>query len=53
MTVAELIEVYEGCISSLLKTQSRRRIASLKRISPANFSKEVFSCVVVTKNIEA
>uniref|UniRef100_A0A0A0LSE7 Uncharacterized protein n=1 Tax=Cucumis sativus TaxID=3659 RepID=A0A0A0LSE7_CUCSA len=40
MTVAELIEVYEGCISSLLKTQSRRRFASLKRISPANFSKE-------------
>lgn len=53
MTVAELIEVYEGCISSLLKTQSRRRFASLKRISPANFSKEVFSWVVVTKNIEA
>ncbi|XP_022970308.1 protein-tyrosine sulfotransferase-like isoform X1 [Cucurbita maxima] len=40
MTVTELIEVYEGCISSLLKTQSRRRFASLKRISPANFSKE-------------
>ncbi|XP_022969657.1 protein-tyrosine sulfotransferase-like [Cucurbita maxima] len=40
MTVAELIEVYEGCISSLLKTQSRRRFASLKEISPANFSKE-------------
>ena len=41
MTAAELIEVYEGCISSLLKTQSRRRFASLKEISPANFSKEV------------
>lgn len=40
MTVTELIDVYEGCISSLLKTQSRRRFASLKRISPANFSKE-------------
>ncbi|KGN64850.2 hypothetical protein Csa_022790 [Cucumis sativus] len=40
MTVAELIEVYEGCSSSMLKTQSRRRFASLKRISPANFSKE-------------
>ncbi|KAE8652775.1 protein-tyrosine sulfotransferase-like isoform X1 [Cucumis sativus] len=40
MTVAELIEVYEGCSSSMLKYQSRRRFASLKRISPANFSKE-------------
>ncbi|XP_022152919.1 protein-tyrosine sulfotransferase isoform X2 [Momordica charantia] len=40
MTATELIEVYEGCISSLLKTQSRRRFASLKKISPANFSKE-------------
>ncbi|KAJ6670424.1 TYROSYLPROTEIN SULFOTRANSFERASE-RELATED [Salix viminalis] len=41
MSVGKLMEAYEGCISSLRKTQSRRRKASLKRISPANFSKEV------------
>ncbi|XVE79772.1 hypothetical protein DITRI_Ditri14bG0083300 [Diplodiscus trichospermus] len=40
MTVGKLMETYEVCISSLRKTQSRRRIASLKRISPANFTKE-------------
>ncbi|KAG6762022.1 hypothetical protein POTOM_032507 [Populus tomentosa] len=40
MTVGKLMEAYEGCISSLRKTQSRRRKSSLKRISPANFSKE-------------
>lgn len=40
MTVGELMEAYESCISSLRKAQSRRRISSLKRISPANFSKE-------------
>ncbi|GAV66414.1 Sulfotransfer_2 domain-containing protein [Cephalotus follicularis] len=40
MTVEELIKAYEVCISGLRKTQSRRRTSSLKRISPANFSKE-------------
>ncbi|XVF68562.1 hypothetical protein PTKIN_Ptkin11bG0012700 [Pterospermum kingtungense] len=40
MTVGKLMETYEVCISSLRKTQTRRRIASLKRISPANFTKE-------------
>ncbi|KAK4607065.1 hypothetical protein RGQ29_001043 [Quercus rubra] len=40
MTVEDLMEAYEGCISSLRKTQAARRTASLKRISPANFSKE-------------
>ncbi|TXG73842.1 hypothetical protein EZV62_002421 [Acer yangbiense] len=40
MTVGKLMESYEGCISSLRKSQAHRRIYSLKRISPANFSKE-------------
>ncbi|KAK8596471.1 hypothetical protein V6N13_001100 [Hibiscus sabdariffa] len=40
MTVGKLMDTYEVCISSLRKTQTRRRIASLKRISPANFTKE-------------
>ncbi|KAE8727162.1 Protein-tyrosine sulfotransferase [Hibiscus syriacus] len=40
MTVGKLMDTYEVCISSLRKTQARRRIASLKRISPANFTKE-------------
>ncbi|WCJ41009.1 tyrosylprotein sulfotransferase [Euphorbia peplus] len=40
MTVKKLMHAYEGCISSLRKTQTRRRIVSLKRIAPANFSKE-------------
>ncbi|KAK9999078.1 hypothetical protein SO802_018681 [Lithocarpus litseifolius] len=40
MTVEDLMEAYEGCISSLRKTQAARRTASLKNISPANFSKE-------------
>ncbi|GLT52853.1 hypothetical protein SLA2020_261680 [Shorea laevis] len=40
MTVEELMGAYEGCISSLRKEQARRRTASLKRIAPANFSKE-------------
>ncbi|XXG62026.1 hypothetical protein AAC387_Pa05g0481 [Persea americana] len=39
-TVVQLMEAYEGCISSLRKSQSSRRTTSLKRISPANFSKE-------------
>ncbi|KAE9461267.1 hypothetical protein C3L33_06860, partial [Rhododendron williamsianum] len=42
MTVGRLMEAYETCISSLRRTQKQRRTASLKRISPANFSKEVF-----------
>lgn len=40
MTVEKLMDTYEVCISGLRKTQTRRRIASLKRISPANFTKE-------------
>lgn len=35
------MEAYEVCISSLWKSQSARRTTSLKRIAPANFSKEV------------
>ncbi|KAG6681919.1 hypothetical protein I3843_13G099700 [Carya illinoinensis] len=40
MTVEKLMEAYEVCISNLRKEQGRRRTASLKRISPAKFSKE-------------
>ncbi|KAE8692913.1 Protein-tyrosine sulfotransferase [Hibiscus syriacus] len=40
MTVGKLMDTYEVCISGLRKTQTRRSIASLKRISPANFTKE-------------
>ncbi|KAL7617995.1 hypothetical protein Lser_V15G02491 [Lactuca serriola] len=40
MTVGKLMKTYETCISSLRSSQSQRRIASLKRISPANFTKE-------------
>lgn len=40
ITVEELTRAYEVCISSLRKEQARRRTASLKRISPVNFSKE-------------
>ncbi|KAM1149085.1 hypothetical protein ACFX2I_029623 [Malus domestica] len=40
MTVGELMEAYEDCISSLRNTQANRRISSLKRISPANFTKQ-------------
>lgn len=42
------MDAYEVCISSLRKAQSRRRISSLKRISPANFTKEVYlnSCLL-------
>lgn len=40
ITVKKLTEAYEGCISGLRKTQGSRRSASLRRISPANFSKE-------------
>ena len=41
MTVGELMESYEVCISSLRKSQGVRRTVSLKRIAPVNFSKEV------------
>ncbi|XP_065867807.1 protein-tyrosine sulfotransferase [Euphorbia lathyris] len=40
MTVKKLMHAYEECISTLRKTQTRRRTVSLKRIAPANFSKE-------------
>ncbi|KAH7542642.1 hypothetical protein FEM48_Zijuj02G0095800 [Ziziphus jujuba var. spinosa] len=40
LTVGELMDAYEVCISSLRKAQSRRRTSSLKRIAPANFTKE-------------
>ncbi|KAJ0020199.1 hypothetical protein Pint_32154 [Pistacia integerrima] len=40
MTVGKLMQAYEVCISSLRKSQATRRINSLKRISPVNFSKE-------------
>uniref|UniRef100_A0A5B7B1F6 Uncharacterized protein n=1 Tax=Davidia involucrata TaxID=16924 RepID=A0A5B7B1F6_DAVIN len=40
MTVGKLMEAYETCISSLRKAQVQRRTSSLKRISPANFTKE-------------
>ncbi|XP_048137481.1 protein-tyrosine sulfotransferase-like isoform X2 [Rhodamnia argentea] len=40
MTVGKLMESYESCISTLRKSQSLRRISSLKRVSPANFTKE-------------
>ena len=41
MTVGELMKAYEGCITNLRKSQSQRRINSLKRISPVNYTKEV------------
>ncbi|KAK6936056.1 hypothetical protein RJ641_033086 [Dillenia turbinata] len=40
MTVEDLMETYETCISTLRKSHATRRAASLKHISPANFSKE-------------
>ncbi|VVA90445.1 unnamed protein product [Arabis nemorensis] len=39
MTVKTLMEVYEGCISHLRKSQGTRRVNSLKRIYPANFTR--------------
>lgn len=39
MTVKTLMEVYEGCITHLRKSQGTRRVNSLKRISPANFTR--------------
>ncbi|XP_022874821.1 protein-tyrosine sulfotransferase-like isoform X3 [Olea europaea var. sylvestris] len=40
MDAGKLMEAYESCISSLRNSQSERRVKSLKRISPANFTKE-------------
>nr|XP_019709794.1 protein-tyrosine sulfotransferase isoform X3 [Elaeis guineensis] len=40
MTVGKLMEAYEACTSTLRKSQANRRTMSLKRIAPANFSKE-------------
>ncbi|KAM7496778.1 hypothetical protein LguiA_021192 [Lonicera macranthoides] len=40
MTVGKLMKAYESCIYTLRKSQSQRRISSLKQISPANFTKE-------------
>ncbi|KAI3450575.1 hypothetical protein Pfo_007240 [Paulownia fortunei] len=40
LTVGKLMEGYESCISSLRNSQAERRVNSLKRISPANFTKE-------------
>ncbi|XP_043707321.1 protein-tyrosine sulfotransferase-like isoform X1 [Telopea speciosissima] len=40
MTVGKLMETYEECTSRLRKAQSRRRTLSLKKISPAYFTKE-------------
>ncbi|KAF2617969.1 hypothetical protein F2Q68_00038496 [Brassica cretica] len=40
MTVKTLMEVYEGCSTHLRKSQGTRRVNSLKRISPANFTTE-------------
>ncbi|KAG7596243.1 Protein-tyrosine sulfotransferase [Arabidopsis thaliana] len=39
MTVKTLMEVYEGCITHLRKSQGTRRVNSLKRITPANFTR--------------
>ncbi|KAK6142019.1 hypothetical protein DH2020_016200 [Rehmannia glutinosa] len=40
LTVGKLTEAYESCISSLRNSQAERRVNSLKRIYPANFTKE-------------
>ncbi|CAI9776460.1 unnamed protein product [Fraxinus pennsylvanica] len=40
MDAGKLMEAYESCISSLRNSQSERLAISLKRISPANFTKE-------------
>ncbi|KAG9142110.1 hypothetical protein Leryth_016309 [Lithospermum erythrorhizon] len=40
VTTGKLIKAYQSCITSLRKTQTERRISSLKRIFPANFTKE-------------
>ncbi|KAK8936536.1 hypothetical protein KSP39_PZI012814 [Platanthera zijinensis] len=40
MTVEKLMEAYEMCTSNLRKSQAKRRTLSLRKIAPANFSKE-------------
>ncbi|XAR59745.1 Protein-tyrosine sulfotransferase [Bertholletia excelsa] len=40
MTVGKLMGAYETCISNLRMAQGERRTSSLKRISPAKFTKE-------------
>ncbi|CAN4120294.1 unnamed protein product [Withania somnifera] len=40
MTAGKLMDAYESCISNLRKTQSERRVTSLKKIYPANFTRE-------------
>ncbi|XP_073146141.1 protein-tyrosine sulfotransferase isoform X2 [Henckelia pumila] len=40
LTVGKLMESYESCISTLRNTQAERRVNSLKRIAPANLTKE-------------
>ncbi|KAL4579608.1 hypothetical protein LXL04_015762 [Taraxacum kok-saghyz] len=40
MTVGKLMKTYGTCISELRSSQSKTCTASLKRISPANFTKE-------------
>ncbi|KAL9171229.1 hypothetical protein ABFS82_04G195200 [Erythranthe guttata] len=40
LTVGKLMEAYESCIANLRNSQAERRVNSLKRISPANFTKE-------------
>nr|GMD28420.1 protein-tyrosine sulfotransferase-like isoform X1 [Ipomoea batatas] len=40
MTAGKLIEAYEICMKTLRSTQAQRRTNSLKRVSPANFTKE-------------
>ncbi|XP_051128360.1 protein-tyrosine sulfotransferase [Andrographis paniculata] len=40
LTVGKLMEAYESCISTLRSAQAERRVNSLKRIAPANFTKD-------------
>ncbi|XP_021745953.1 protein-tyrosine sulfotransferase-like isoform X2 [Chenopodium quinoa] len=40
MTVGKLMGTYQSCIGNLRKSQSQRRITSLKKISPVNYTKE-------------
>ncbi|GJT06443.1 protein-tyrosine sulfotransferase-like protein isoform X3 [Tanacetum coccineum] len=40
MTVGKLMETYETCVTKLRSTQSKRRVNSMRRISPTNFTKE-------------
>ncbi|KAG9139343.1 hypothetical protein Leryth_011324 [Lithospermum erythrorhizon] len=40
VTTGSLIKAYQSCSTSLRKTQTERRITSLNRISPADFTRE-------------